>query len=169
MLIDRCNFDVQQRSHWLQLGRTPRDTSELDATVHHIAVFLDVAPAVALKRVLKRPRHEGQVDSHSKTYPELRTIVRRFSSMLVPPDEREGFERVLVCSSHQGSQVVASALRAVVRSADAGLGFGPGWEVEQELAAEAAVVAAAGAAVAVGCGPGGDAATRGDARGQVGD
>jgi aprataxin len=163
LLIDRCNFDVQQRSHWLQLGRIPRDVSELGATVRHVAVFLDVDPGLALERVLGRSQHEGRVDSESKTHPELRTIVRRFSSMIEPPDEREGFDRVLVCSSEEDSRVVARALRAAVESADAGLGLGlgSGWEGELERAAEGATVAA-GISLGVDAG-----ATQGDPCGHV--
>ena len=143
VLIDRCNFDVHQRTHWVELGRSDQLVADLGGRVRHVAVFLDVPPAVALKRVLKRPKHEGKVDSASMSKSELRQIVRRFSSMLVPPEESEGFDRVLVCTSRKGSQIVATALRTVVKSLDAGLGLGSMSQVSRQLAAEAAAVAAA--------------------------
>eukprot|EP00965_Chrysotila_dentata_P228052 6196379-Pleurochrysis_carterae.AAC.1 len=52
ILIDRCNFDVQQRSHWLTLPRAD--------VLRRTAVFLDVPTEVALERVLSRKSHEGQ-------------------------------------------------------------------------------------------------------------
>ena len=51
--IDRCNFDREQRAHWLRL-HPPQGT--------RVAVFFDVPARVAYDRVLARPAHEGGVD-----------------------------------------------------------------------------------------------------------
>ena len=48
--IDRCNFDQEQRAHWLRL-HPPRGT--------RVAVFLDVPASVAYDRVLARPAALG--------------------------------------------------------------------------------------------------------------
>ena len=48
--IDRCNFDQEQRAHWLRL-HPPQGT--------RVAVFLDVPASVAYDRVLARPAALG--------------------------------------------------------------------------------------------------------------
>ena len=50
MAIDRCNFDQEQRAHWLRL-HPPQGT--------RVAVFLDVPASVAYDRVLARPAALG--------------------------------------------------------------------------------------------------------------
>ena len=52
--IDRCNFDREQRAHWLRL-HPPQGI--------RVAVFFDVPASVAYDRVLARPAHEGGVDA----------------------------------------------------------------------------------------------------------
>ena len=75
VLIDRCNFDATQRSHWLSLR--PREE------VRRVAVFLDVPMNEAYRRVVARPRHEGRVDADSMSTEKLRSIVRRMCRELL--------------------------------------------------------------------------------------
>mmetsp|Transcript_8338 Transcript_8338/g.18162 ORF Transcript_8338/g.18162 Transcript_8338/m.18162 type:complete len:200 (+) Transcript_8338:3-602(+) len=89
ILIDRCNFDVQQRSHWLTLPRAD--------VLRRTAVFLDVPTEVALERVLSRKSHEGQVDSASKSERKLREIVSSMARSLRAPKREEGFDAVFHC------------------------------------------------------------------------
>jgi len=71
VIIDRCNFDPEQRAHWLQLPSikgAPHGTCA--------AVFLDTPMDVAYERVLARPAHEGGVDSTKMSAQKMRSIVR---------------------------------------------------------------------------------------------
>ena len=93
LLIDRCNFDMSQRAHWLNL-RGSADT-------HRIAIFHEVPRPEALRRVLERPPHEGNVDSKSMSEAKLRSIVARMQSDLRPPQLEEGFDEIHVCRSEE--------------------------------------------------------------------
>ncbi|EOD21371.1 hypothetical protein EMIHUDRAFT_439705 [Emiliania huxleyi CCMP1516] len=110
VLIDRCNFDPDQRAHWLNLGGA-RPASR-------VAVFLDVPEHVARRRVLRRATHEGHVDSGSKSARELQQIVRRISSWIVAPRTSEGFDRVVVCRSPEEAAAAARSLAAEARALD---------------------------------------------------
>ena len=88
MLIDRCNFDVTQRSHWLQLDVHPPPS-------YRVAVYLPVDPAEARRRVLSRGPHEGRVDSLSMSDDEIARIVARMYRSLKPPKLYEGFDEIL--------------------------------------------------------------------------
>ena len=93
VIIDRCNFDREQRAHWLRL-HPPQGT--------RVAVFLDVPASVAYDRVLARPAHEGGVDALHMTPSKVRGIVRRMSDSLTLPSEDEGFTHVLHCTDGSG-------------------------------------------------------------------
>ena len=109
--IDRCNFDREQRAHWLRL-HPPQGT--------RVAVFIDVPASVAYDRVLARPAHEGGVDSLHMTPFNVRGIVRSMSASLTPPREEEGFTHILHCTedsedSARGGGVTFSRRGAVAR------------------------------------------------------
>lgn len=106
VLVDRCNFDAQQRAHWTQL-RVESDTS-FD---HSLAVYLPVPPEEALQRVLSRGVHEGGVDTDSMSREKIASIVSRMQDDLRPPDLSEGFDEVLrVDADDSGSQHGSSAV-----------------------------------------------------------
>jgi len=102
VIIDRCNFDEEQRAHWLRLQPPP---------ARSLAIFLDVPTQVAYERVLARPAHEGGVDSESMEPAKLREIVQRMRRNLRPPRVEEGFSHVIRCITDEERQ--AAMTRAV--------------------------------------------------------
>ena len=103
VLIDRCNFDVAQRSHWLQLDVHPPPS-------HRVAVYLPVDPAEARRRVLSRGLHEGRVDSLSMSGDEIARIVARMYRSLQPPEPCEGFDEVLTVGADVSAQAAIDRL-----------------------------------------------------------
>ena len=83
VLIDRTNFDNQQRSHWLRIA----DSHSVAAT----AVYLDVDIDTCKARVMSRSGHPTL-----KPSPDSMKIVDRVLGDLQIPTEDEGFRRVVV-------------------------------------------------------------------------
>mmetsp|Transcript_38441 Transcript_38441/g.63701 ORF Transcript_38441/g.63701 Transcript_38441/m.63701 type:complete len:199 (-) Transcript_38441:322-918(-) len=113
LIIDRCNFNVLQREHWLNLRGA--------AGAHCVAVFLDVPQHEALRRVLGRLTHEGGVDSDSMSERKIRSIIARMYNDLCPPQLVEGFDEVHVCRSDEPefSERARGRLGDLFRRADA--------------------------------------------------
>ena len=88
LIIDRCNFDVPQRAHWLELRGPPPDL--------RVAVFLPMEQGLAQERILGRRTHEGGVDAASMSEAKIADIIHRMHSSLVPPTAAEGFDEVLL-------------------------------------------------------------------------
>jgi predicted kinase len=83
VLIDRTNFDKQQRSHWLRIAGNHRAAAT--------AVYLDVDIDTCKARVMSRSGHPTL-----KPSPLSLEIVDRFLGDLQIPTEDEGFRRVVV-------------------------------------------------------------------------
>ena len=107
VIIDRCNFDEEQRTHWLRLQPAP---------VRSLAIFLDVPMQVAYERVLVRPAHEGGVDSQSMGPGKLKDIVQSMRCKLRPPRVEEGFSEVIHCITDKERQ--AAMTRALMHAID---------------------------------------------------
>jgi hypothetical protein len=83
-----CNFDEEQRAHWLQLeGQQKPDL--------RLAVYLPVQRAEARSRVLARGLHEGGVDALSMSEQKIASIIARMDDELRRPLAAEGFDEVL--------------------------------------------------------------------------
>ena len=87
VVIDRCNFDLPQRAHWLNLRSPP---------VLRIAVYLECTRDEARRRVISRGPHEGGVDIVNMGKPKLSSIVARMDESLRLPSLDEGFDELLV-------------------------------------------------------------------------
>ena len=88
VLIDRCNFDEEQRAPWLQLeGKQKPDL--------RFAVYLPVLRAEARRRVLARGVHEGGDDALSMSEQKIASIIARMDDELRLPLAAEGFDEVL--------------------------------------------------------------------------
>lgn len=72
VVIDRCNHDSQQRSHWTRLAGSA------------VAVWLDADLALCIHRVLNRASHPTLPPNHKSA-----SIVRRFALDFVPPSRSE--------------------------------------------------------------------------------
>lgn len=114
VVIDRCNFDVSQRRHWLELdggggtasgGGGPADAADAaDAPPsRRVCVFLPVPPGLARQRVLSRSRHEGGVDAATLGDAKCAGIVTRMQSDLRAPTAQEGFDLVLTLGGRDGT------------------------------------------------------------------
>ena len=103
VIIDRCNFDAEQRAHWLRLPQLPKGGARA-------AVFLDVPQNVAYDRVLARPAHEGGVDSLSMSPSKMRSIIRSMASKLCVPDEAEGITHIYRCRDDAARRAAVESL-----------------------------------------------------------
>mmetsp|Transcript_64124 Transcript_64124/g.151733 ORF Transcript_64124/g.151733 Transcript_64124/m.151733 type:complete len:379 (-) Transcript_64124:2433-3569(-) len=97
-VIDRCNFDEDQRAPWIKLGRGA------GATV--FGVLFDISSAELQDRVRKRRNHEGGVQG-----PKGLGVLARMESQLRRPALREGFDCIEVCkTSVQVAQTMGNLL-----------------------------------------------------------
>jgi len=99
IVLDRCNVQVTERRHWLELmfaSTTPRSNS---SGSHHsqrcVAVYFDIPLSVCVERVRSRTDHPtirgGTAGSER--------IVRGFYDRLEVPNTAEGFDQVHVIRS----------------------------------------------------------------------
>ncbi|RYH29033.1 ATP-binding protein [archaeon] len=97
IVIDRCNFDAEQRAHWLRLASGWRNTVVMALTLpHHTDV--QVCEERATKRVDEI--HDPMTNWHAVCVGMVRSFVS--------PSCREGFSYVLVCKD---SRELASVQR----------------------------------------------------------
>ena len=103
VVIDRTNFDQQQRSHWLRIARKRGVPAAATA-----AVFLDVDIGTCKERIMTRSGHPTL-----KAVESSLAIVDRFVDDLQIPTEREGFGRVVVLRQ---DEPLASRLTDIIGS-----------------------------------------------------
>jgi predicted kinase/endonuclease/exonuclease/phosphatase family metal-dependent hydrolase len=101
VVIDRCNFDSQQRSAWLSIANK--------FSARSVAVQLDVPLSVCLERVAARQGHEGGVQGNSETTID---IVTKIHVSLKCVENDEGFGRVHVFQHTITPQEIAVELAA---------------------------------------------------------
>ena len=98
LVIDRCNFDEQQRSTWLRIGR------RFGAAV--VAAFLNTPIETCKQRVMRRADHPTLGPSAESV-----AIVERFRRLLKPPRRSEGFSLIVEAGEDMPSvQAAAGAL-----------------------------------------------------------
>ena len=97
VVIDRCNFDVTQRSHFLSIARR----SFRIPPNRICAIELQVPIDVCVARVLNRKDHPTL-----EPIPQSEGIVRRFQRLLRPPTRGEGFGRVVEVSEHTNTDEI---------------------------------------------------------------
>ena len=95
IVIDRCNFDQQQRSTWLRIGK------RFGATV--VAAFLNTPIETCKQRVMRRTKHPTLGPTA-----ESMAVVDRFRSMLKPPRESEGFSLIVEAGEDMASVQTAA-------------------------------------------------------------
>lgn len=71
VVVDRCNQDVKQRSHWTRIAPA-------------VVVWLDADVDLCVDRVMSRPSHPTLPPD-----PKSKGIIRRFASEFVPPKKTE--------------------------------------------------------------------------------
>jgi len=97
VLVDRCNFDMTQRAHWINLPGA--------SEAYRVAIVLHITQARALERVLQRAPHEGGVDSASMPRGKIESIVHKMYKNLHPPTTGEGFHEIFECRSDEPSSI----------------------------------------------------------------
>ena len=102
VLIDRCNFDEEQRAPWLQLeGKQKPDL--------RFAVYLPVLRAEARRRVLARGVHEGGVDALSMSEQTIASIIARMDDELRLPLDAGEQHAAAIARIWAAARVPASA------------------------------------------------------------
>merc|ERR1712232_1495016 len=81
VLVDRTNYDAEQREPWLKLA------VEHGAQCH--ALVFDIPPSLCCERVRARTGHEGKVQGQAGG-----GIVMKLHSFMMPVRKIEGFHRV---------------------------------------------------------------------------
>lgn len=99
VVIDRCNFDQQQRSTWLRIGKS------FGATI--VAAFLNTPIDTCKQRVLSRTNHPTLGPTA-----ESMAVVDRFRSLLKPPRKSEGFSLIVEASEDMASVQAAARILA---------------------------------------------------------
>jgi len=103
VIVDRCNFDLRQRSTWVKLAHQ-HDVNDIRC------IFLDIPPEVCKSRVTVREGHPtiptGSV-GHG--------IIDKFIDQLIPPIIGEGFTSVTRVSNDAELEV---ALKVVIPLAE---------------------------------------------------
>lgn len=99
IIIDRCNFDHNQRKPWLRIGK------RFGANV--VAVFLNTPIETCKRRVMQRTNHPTLGPTA-----ESMTVIENFRRKLVPPHKLEGFNTIVetVCEDIESVQAEARAL-----------------------------------------------------------
>jgi predicted kinase/endonuclease/exonuclease/phosphatase family metal-dependent hydrolase len=99
VVIDRCNFNSQQRAIWIRIGR------RFGARV--IAAVLDVPLDVCSRRVSNRTQHEGGVQGDND---RASSIVFSTHQKLSVVSQEEGFDRVMIFQHTTPSEHIANDL-----------------------------------------------------------
>ena len=100
LLIDRCNFDSDQRAHWLKLRRGPSTPPPL-----LVAINFRTPSAVCKQRVNARVAHPTLGPGRASMQ-----VIDRFQQLLKWPTQggREGFHHVLELQPTTSTQAVAA-------------------------------------------------------------
>jgi len=109
VIVDRCNFDVEQRKSWIELAI--QHQSRTGTPVYCAAVYLDVPVEVCMARVGVRTDHPTLPPSEKS-----QEIVSRFSSMLCKPHAAEGFGVVVSLASEHLDELLAQLARFPIPS-----------------------------------------------------
>ncbi|KAL6062792.1 60S ribosomal protein L44 Q [Balamuthia mandrillaris] len=88
VIIDRCNFDYQQRHNWIKFAHKFGYQIEI--------AWLDLPPEVCKQRVFVRKDHPTIQEGDSGF-----AIIDRFASMLTAPMKAEGFSRIYLLHTEE--------------------------------------------------------------------
>ncbi|KAJ1456614.1 AAA domain-containing protein [Pelagophyceae sp. CCMP2097] len=127
--IDRTNYDVVQRAHWLRLAR--------EGGARCVALLFSANKGTCTRRCAARPVHEGGLDSRDAK--KCGAIVGRFSGMQRPVTAAESFHETLRVPDGRESPERAAAVSRIV----AALGRGAHGDAEATPAATPAAEATA--------------------------
>lgn len=111
VVIDRCNFDTMQRSHWIDIAR--RQAQRGRGSIRLLALCLELPVEVCLQRAVARGAHA--------TLPadQAPAVISRFVADWQNPQQREGFAAVLVARTSEEAAAMAAQVLAEQQAAAA--------------------------------------------------
>ena len=101
VIIDRCNFDVQQRKSWLDLANNFKLTNIS-------AVVLDVPADVCTERAIARENHPSIKDAETAI-----RVIDEFNTKLVLPNTEEKFDNIIVYKNDSVENIVKGILETL--------------------------------------------------------
>ncbi|KAK3260084.1 hypothetical protein CYMTET_30943, partial [Cymbomonas tetramitiformis] len=104
VVIDRCNFSVQQRAAWVQMARS------FGESVVFTALCFWVPLEECIARVSRR-QHHPTLPSHKAV-----DVVTWFCQQMVPPNPSEGFAQIHWAASEQELEEAAWAIQEQTRT-----------------------------------------------------
>ncbi|PNW86266.1 hypothetical protein CHLRE_02g079150v5 [Chlamydomonas reinhardtii] len=102
VVVDRCNFDEQQRSHWVQLARSCRSGPAMQLVAVQLLLPLDLC----------RERARGRTEHPTLGPHNCDEVISRFAADFVHVRPGEGFQRVITVHSSTEAEVQIEALAA---------------------------------------------------------
>ncbi|KAG2446828.1 hypothetical protein HYH02_008388 [Chlamydomonas schloesseri] len=102
VVVDRCNFDEQQRSHWVQIARCCRSRQPVQMVAVQLLLPLGVC----------RERARGRTDHPTLGPHNCDEVISRFAADFVHVRSGEGFHRVVTARSSQEAEALVDALAA---------------------------------------------------------
>ncbi|KAG0369050.1 AAA domain-containing protein [Gamsiella multidivaricata] len=106
VVIDRCNFDQDQRKVWVGIARQ-LNVPEVDV------IIMDTEFYDCKKRILARSNHPTQVDGQNGV-----DVLFRFLDMMTLPTYFEGFSRILRIEPQLTSEYSDEAVREIMQRLD---------------------------------------------------
>ena len=97
-MVDRCNFDFEQRHHWFKIAEK-YGVTRIDS------LFLDVGDKLCKERIVVRKDHP--------TIPEGEAgidIIEKFGKGLIPPVKGEGFTDMLRITTEEESNTIINQI-----------------------------------------------------------
>jgi len=110
VIVDRCNFDAEQRRHWIDIA-SRRQSSQSD--VHMIKLCVVLPKSADAKFCTARALARGD-DGVRKGDEDWPFIVSRMVSQYRPPSRRkEGFDAVYWCKNEEELDFIAAVLSSL--------------------------------------------------------
>lgn len=105
VIVDRCNFDKDQRKTWINIAHHYRLSID--------AIILDTPFEICEKRILNREDHPTQVHGSQGL-----NILETFKQMYKLPNYNEGFERILNVKPQEINDCNEDDIKNVMRKLD---------------------------------------------------
>ncbi len=100
VIIDRCNFDVRQRSHWIKMALNHRVRSE-----QILCILLFFPKETCIQRVMNRKGHPTLPPTR-----KAREVIETMANSFELPNKSEGFGRLVAAVSPEQVTVLINKL-----------------------------------------------------------
>jgi len=110
VIIDRCNFDAEQRRHWIDIALR-RQSSQSDVHMIKLCIVLPKSADAEFCTARALARGDDGVRKGDEDWP---FIVSRMASQYRPPSRRkEGFDAVYWCKSEEELDFIAAVVSSM--------------------------------------------------------